>query len=118
MRANQMTEPDSGHALPPDALLFGVSPAMVSVHQRIRKICQTSVPVLLCGDAGTGKETIARWIHRHSVNHGGEFVKVNCAAIPSNLLESELFGHEKGAFTGANRAKPGRVELAENGTIF
>jgi two-component system response regulator AtoC len=91
---------------------------MAAVRRRAEKTSQTSVPVLLCGNAGTGKETIARWIHVHSRYSDGAFIKVNCAAIPQNLLESELFGYEKGAFTGANRTKPGRVELAHKGTLF
>jgi two-component system, NtrC family, response regulator AtoC len=104
--------------LPPDNLLFGCSPAMSEVKQKAMKICRTNVPVLLLGDGGTGKEVLARWIHANSPFAGGEFVKVNCAAIPGNLLESELFGHELGAFTGAQAAKPGRVERAHLGTLF
>jgi transcriptional regulator with PAS, ATPase and Fis domain len=73
---------------------------------------------LLCGDGGTGKEALALWIHVHSAYRDGKFIKVNCAAIPGTLLESELFGFEKGAFTGANAAKPGRIELAHSGTLF
>ena len=82
------------------------------------RIAGTSVPVLLNGKGGTGKEVLARWIHKHSPFSNGQFVKVSCAAIPSSLLESELFGYEKGAFTGAQASKPGRVELAHNGTLF
>jgi two-component system, NtrC family, response regulator AtoC len=104
--------------LPPDEILFGSSPAMEEVRQKALKICKTNVAVLLLGEGGTGKETLARWLHANSDYAGGEFVKVNCAAIPSSLLESELFGHEKGAFTGANAAKPGRVERAHLGTLF
>src|SRR5258708_10844598 len=107
------TNGDTGRTLPPDAVLFGRSEAMTAVRHRVTKTCQTSIPVLLCGDAGTVKETIARWIHSHSSNADGEFVKVNCAAIPNSLLASELFGYEKDAFTGANTTKPGRVELAD-----
>ena len=91
---------------------------MGAVRQRTMKVRNTNVPVLLSGDGGTGKEVLARWIHKNSPNSSGEFVKVNCAAIPGTLLESELFGYEKGAFTGAQAAKPGRVELANNGTLF
>jgi len=104
--------------LPPDEVLFGRTVAMMEVRQRAAKVCNANVPVLLCGDGGTGKEAIARWIHEHSTNRNGEFVKVNCAAIPGMLLESELFGYEKGAFTGAHTSKPGRVESAHNGTLF
>ena len=104
--------------LPPDYVLFGQSEAMKDVRLRAAKVCDTNIPVLLYGDGGTGKEVLARWIHKHSPSHTGQFVKVNCAAIPGTLLESELFGYEKGAFTGARESKPGRVELAHNGTLF
>jgi two-component system response regulator AtoC len=104
--------------LPPDDILFGQSAAMKDVRQRAAKVCDNNVPVLLHGDGGTGKEVLARWIHKNSPSCNGQFVKVNCAAIPGTLLESELFGYEKGAFTGAHASKPGRVELAHNGTLF
>jgi len=104
--------------VPPDEIVFGRSTTMLAVHKRVEKICHTNVPVLLCGDAGTGKEMVARWMHCRSPYKEGQFVKVNCAAIPGSLLESELFGYEKGAFTGAHGSKPGRVELAEKGTLF
>jgi two-component system response regulator AtoC len=104
--------------LPPDGVLFGNSKAMAEVRRRAEKICQTDVSILISGEGGTGKEMLARWIHAHSGQSSGEFVKVNCAAVPGTLLESELFGYEKGAFTGAHNSKPGRVELAENGTLF
>jgi two-component system, NtrC family, response regulator AtoC len=104
--------------VPADEIVFGRSTVMSVVHKRLEKICLTNVPVLLCGDAGTGKELAARWMHCRSPYKEGEFVKVNCAAIPGSLLESELFGYEKGAFTGAHASKPGRVELADKGTLF
>ncbi|HXN53050.1 MAG TPA: sigma-54 dependent transcriptional regulator [Candidatus Acidoferrum sp.] len=104
--------------VPPDEIVFGRSPEMSVVHKRVEKICHTNVPVLLCGDPGTGKETAARWMHFRSPYKEGKFVKVNCAAIPGALLESELFGYEKGAFTGAHALKPGRVEVADKGTLF
>jgi two-component system response regulator AtoC len=104
--------------LPPDNILFGQSIAMLEVRQRAAKVCCTNIPVLLYGGGGTGKEVVARWIHLHSPNAGGQFVKVNCAAIPGGLLESELFGFDQGAFTGAHTSKPGRVELAHKGTLF
>ena len=91
---------------------------MMELRQRAAKVSGTSVAVLLQGEGGTGKEVLARWIHRHSPYGNGQFVKVNCAAIPGTLLESELFGYEKGAFTGAHGVKPGRVELAHQGTLF
>jgi len=104
--------------VPPDPVLFGRSAVMAEVRQRAEKICRTNVPILLCGEGGTGKEALARWIHVNSEYASGEFVKVSCAAIPGTLLESELFGYEQGAFTGANVAKPGRVEMAHRGTLF
>lgn len=91
---------------------------MKQIRKRATKIAATNIPVLLCGPKGSGKEILARWIHDHSGVANGQFVKVNCAAIPGSLLESELFGFEKGAFTGAHSTKPGRVELAHNGTLF
>jgi two-component system, NtrC family, response regulator AtoC len=103
---------------PPDEILFGRSTAMAEVRSHAEKICRTNVPVLLLGEGGTGKEAVARWIHANSEYGMGEFVKVNCAAIPGMLLESELFGYERGAFTGANNPKPGRVEFADRGTLF
>ncbi len=102
----------------PEEVLFGRSSSMFEVRMRAKKICQTNVPIMLSGEGGTGKEALARWIHLNSEYAGGEFVKVNCAAIPGTLLESELFGYEKGAFTGANSVKPGRVERAHRGTLF
>src|SRR5229473_2291816 len=77
-----------------------------------------NVPVLIHGESGTGKEVIARLIHARSPWGSGPFVKVNCPAIPGTLVESELFGYQKGAFTGANGTKPGRVEMAQHGTLF
>lgn len=110
--------PGGSNHVPPDDIVFGRSLAMSAVHKRVEKICHTNVPVLLSGDAGTGKEIVARWMHGRSPYKDGQFIKVNCAAIPGSLLESELFGYEKGAFTGAHAAKPGRVELADKGTLF
>jgi two-component system response regulator AtoC len=91
---------------------------MAVLRQRAEKICRTDVPVLMQGDGGTGKEALAKWIHTHTSSRECQFVKVSCAAIPGSLLESELFGYEKGAFTGARVSKPGRVEFAHNGTLF
>jgi len=99
-------------------VVFGQSPAMRTVRQKIEKVASTNVPVLIQGDSGTGKEVLARLIHRLSPCAAGPFVKVNCAAIPGTLLESELFGFRKGAFTGAHANKPGRIELADGGTLF
>jgi two-component system, NtrC family, response regulator AtoC len=104
--------------VPPEDVLFGTSARMAEMRSQAHRICRTNIPVLLTGEGGTGKEALARWIHANSEYASGEFVKVSCAAIPGTLLESELFGYEKGAFTGANIAKPGRVELAHRGTLF
>ena len=117
-RRTKSAAAELANVLPPDDVLFGRSEAMKEVRKRATKVASTSVPVLLCGPKGCGKEVLARWIHNHSLVSGGQLVKVNCAAIPGTLLESELFGFEKGAFTGAHATKPGRVELAHNGTLF
>lgn len=116
--ATKMSKVDPSSVLPPEEVIFGASAPMREVRQRALKICRTNVPVLLMGEGGTGKEVLARWLHANSPFGTGEFVKVNCAAIPGSLLESELFGHEKGAFTGAHVARPGRVERAHLGTLF
>jgi two-component system response regulator AtoC len=103
---------------PPDLIVFGESAAMLLIRQKIEKVSGADVPVLIQGESGTGKEIIARMVHRRSPRSQGPFIKVNCAAIPGTLLESELFGYEKGSFTGAVTAKQGRVELANGGTLF
>jgi|SRR5271154_1430728 len=108
----------SGSLLPPDEVLFGHSAVMQRIRQRIAKVAATPIAILIEGDSGTGKELLARWVHARSSVSAGRFVKVNCAAIPGNLLESELFGYEKGAFTGAVQQKPGRVDLANDATLF
>jgi two-component system response regulator AtoC len=102
----------------PDALVFGQSDVMRAVRQKVEKVAGASVPVLIRGESGTGKEVIARLIHARSPWALGPFVKVNCPAIPGTLIESELFGYQKGAFTGANGTKLGRVEMAQHGTLF
>ena len=104
--------------IPPESVVFGISPAMQVVRQKVLKAAGANVPVLIQGESGTGKEVLAQFIHSRSAWNTGPFVKVNCAAIPGTLLESELFGYEKGAFTGAYASKPGRVELAHRGTLF
>jgi two-component system response regulator FlrC len=101
--------------LPP--LTYG-DPAMAGVLRAMEKVAPTNATVLLTGESGTGKEVAARTIHRRSRRADGPFVAVNCAAISENLMESEIFGHEKGAFTGATSARRGRLELAEGGTLF
>ena len=98
--------------------LVGQSPAMLEVYKLMARVAHSTATVLIQGESGTGKEVVARTIHQHGPAAGGPFVAVNCAAIPENLLESELFGHEKGAFTGAVARKIGRFEQAGNGTLF
>jgi DNA-binding NtrC family response regulator len=98
--------------------MIGASPAMKAIFDRLAKTAPTSGRVLITGDNGTGKELVARAIHDHSKRADGPFVKVNCAAIPAELIESELFGHEKGAFTGATQKRRGKFELADGGTLF
>ncbi len=99
-------------------VLISTSPAMRRARALVERIADTDVPVLLLGESGTGKEVIAREIHARSQRRSRPFIKVNCAALPGELLESELFGHERGAFTGATAEKPGKFELADQGTIF
>ena len=98
--------------------IIGSSPALEAVLEQVERVAPTDATVLIQGETGTGKELIARAIHHLSSRCGRSFVKVNCAAIPLDLLESELFGHEKGAFTGAIAQKIGRFELADRGTLF
>jgi formate hydrogenlyase transcriptional activator len=98
--------------------IVGVSPALNVVLARVAKVAPTDSTVLVTGETGTGKELIARAIHKRSRRSARAFVSVNCAAVPRDLIASELFGHEKGAFTGATQRRLGRFELAEGGTIF
>ena len=98
--------------------IIGTSPALRQVLDNARVVAPTDSTVLLLGETGTGKELVARSIHTLSSRHSKTFIKLNCAAVPSGLLESELFGHEKGAFTGAVSQKVGRIELAHKGTLF
>jgi two-component system, NtrC family, response regulator AtoC len=104
--------------MPPETIVFGSTDAMCALRERLGKIAGANVPVLIHGESGTGKDIIARMIHIASPWKSGPWVKVNCPAIPGTLLESELFGYEKGAFTGAFGTKPGRVEMAHRGTLF
>ncbi len=108
---------DNGERLQRELALL-ISPQMRDIQQVIQQAARADVTVLVCGETGVGKELVARAIHAQSRRHRGAFVKVNCAAMPRELLESELFGHERGAFTGAHQRKPGRFELADGGTIF
>src|ERR1051325_8301635 len=105
---HRMTEP----------LELCTSPEMRAVRELIAKVAPTNATVLLTGESGVGKEVIARAIHRASPRSAGPFLKVNCAALPEELLESELFGHQRGAFTDAYRDKPGKFEVAANGTLM
>ena len=98
--------------------ILGRAPALQEALQRAAKVAPTETTVLLTGESGTGKELVARAIHHSSPRAEGPYVAINCAAIPETLVESELFGHERGAFTGADRQKPGRFELAAGGTLF
>ena len=98
--------------------MFGTSLPMQEVFTAIRKVATTDAPVLVLGESGTGKEMAALAIHRRSPRSTGPFVAINCSAIPETLLESELFGHEKGSFTGAHAQRPGRIETASGGTLF
>ena len=94
------------------------NPKMLRIMDIARRVAQTDVPILILGESGVGKDVLAGYIHRHSDHAHGPFVRVNCAALPAELLESELFGYDQGAFTGAGRSKPGKFELADNGTVF
>ena len=104
--------------LPPESIIFGKTEAMAAVRRSLLKVADTNIPILIEGESGTGKEIICKYLHQRSVWGRGPFVKVNCPAIPGTLLESELFGYERGAFTGAFGNKAGRVEMAESGTLF
>ena len=99
-------------------LMVGNSPVMLEVFDHIRKYAACEVPVLITGESGTGKELVARAIHHHSGRAAGPFVALNCAAVPATLIASELFGYEKGAFTGAASRKRGHIEHAQRGTLF
>ncbi len=110
------------HAARPDEMdqipLVGRSPAMQEIYRLLARLMQTDLTVMITGESGTGKELVARALHDYGKRRGGPFVAINMAAIPRDLIESELFGHEKGAFTGANTRSTGRFEQAEGGTLF
>ena len=115
LRLRQTIKQRQGSSLTP---MIGDSPAMQEVQDLIERVGPTEARVLIGGEPGTGKELAARWIHYHSLRRDGPIVEVNCAAIPAELIESELFGHEKGSFTGANRQRIGKFEQAHGGTLF
>ncbi|MBV9442397.1 MAG: sigma-54-dependent Fis family transcriptional regulator, partial [Acidobacteriaceae bacterium] len=98
--------------------IIGRSPAMREIFHTVERVAPTRATVLIAGESGVGKDMIARAIHQHSPRKNQPFVKINCTALPENLMESELFGYEKGAFTGANSSKPGKFEQADGGTAF
>nr|WP_242589000.1 sigma-54 dependent transcriptional regulator [Corallococcus macrosporus] len=118
LQASNPPEPARAEGKALDSLLMGQSRAMTEVKALLVKAAQGTATVLLRGESGTGKELAARALHENSPRRSGPFVKLHCAALPDTLLESELFGYEKGAFTGAATRKPGRVELAHGGTLF
>jgi two-component system, NtrC family, response regulator AtoC len=98
--------------------ILSTNPKVLKIKEIAKHVADTDVPVLMTGESGVGKEVLARYIHSHSSRHDKPFVKVNCAALPNDLLESELFGYERGAFTGAMNDKPGKFELADKGTLL
>ncbi|WP_208726628.1 sigma-54-dependent transcriptional regulator [Corallococcus terminator] len=118
LRAQKEPEPTRGPGKAPDGLFVGASRALADVQSLLARAAVGTATVLLRGESGTGKELAARAVHDGSPRRAGPFVKLHCAALPDTLLESELFGYEKGAFTGAATRKPGRVELAHGGTLF
>ena len=113
---NQKLLEREGKRVLPD--MIGTSPVMAKVFDTIRRVAGSDISVLIVGESGTGKELVAKAIHKQSHRENGPFIAINCGAIPETLLESELFGHEKGAFTGAHMQRPGRIESAEGGTLF
>ena len=113
-----VSAPERRNLSRPDCGLIGSSPALQRMTAMLGKVARTESTVLILGESGTGKEVIAQCLHRHSSRRDGPFVAINCGAIPEALMESELFGHEKGAFTGALVTHKGRFELAQGGTIF
>jgi two-component system, NtrC family, response regulator AtoC len=106
------------NSLPSPDLIFGQSPLMAAAREKLERVADTAVPVLLQGESGTGKDIVAKLLHVRSNRSRNPWIKVTCPAIPNSLIESELFGYEKGAFTGAYTTKRGRVELAHQGTLF
>jgi two-component system response regulator AtoC len=118
LRTENLALKEYCEALTEDISFLAASPQMLKIRQQILQIAPVDVPVFISGESGVGKEVVARMIHIRSTRRQQPFTKVNCAALPGELLESELFGFEQGAFTGAVRAKPGKFELANHGTMF
>jgi len=118
LRTENQALRDYCEQLTEDISFLAASPQMLKIRQQILQIAPVDVPIFISGESGVGKEVVARMIHLRSMRRQQAFVKVNCAALPGELLESELFGYEQGAFTGAVRAKPGKFEMANKGTIF
>ncbi len=114
LRRQRLQSDDVGGAIQ----LIGASPAIVALRQTVERLAQTDLPVLVQGESGTGKEVVAQALHARGPRSSQPFIAVNCGALPESLLESELFGHEKGAFTDAREARPGKFELADGGTLF
>jgi Nif-specific regulatory protein len=114
LRRQRLQSEDDGGAIQ----LIGASPAIAALRQTVERLAQTDLPVLVQGESGTGKEVVAQALHARGPRSSQPFIAVNCGALPENLLESELFGHEKGAFTDAREARPGKFELADGGTLF
>lgn len=116
----RLAESDSPHMEELDnyGFFLAASPAMIQMHRKIIRLASVDYPVLILGESGVGKEIVARILHKYHARRGKQFINVNTAAIPSELLESELFGYEAGAFTGAIKAKPGKFELADQGTLL
>ena len=121
--AQRAVEPKDGEAVPDEEFdneieIIGEAPAMQEVFRAIGRLAKSNINVMICGQSGTGKELVANALHQHSPRTANPFVAINIAAIPAELLESELFGHEKGAFTGAQAQRKGRFEQADGGTLF
>ena len=116
--ASTASDEDAAPPTGPETMIIGSHPKIVEVYKAVARVAPTQVPVLVRGETGTGKELVARALHRYGRTPGGPMVAINCGAIPSGLLESELFGHRRGAFTGADRDHRGAVEAADGGTLF
>ncbi len=120
LHITKLQQQESAKPLPPiqSTEIIGESPAMQEVFRAIGRLSQSHITVLINGESGTGKELVAHALHQHSPRSNKPFIALNMAAIPKDLIETELFGHEKGAFTGANTQRQGRFEQANGGTLF